>query len=65
MEPGAPHSAPALGAGRAVGEGRGGPRETRETWLLVLFRRRGVATNPRIRVGRGSEEAPAPAEFNQ
>lgn len=26
-----------------MGEGRGGPRETRETWLLVLFRRRGVA----------------------
>lgn len=55
MEPGARIRSPALGAGRAMGEGRGGPRETRETWLLVLFRRRGVATSPRIRVGRGSE----------
>lgn len=55
MEPDTRICGPAFGAGRAVGEGRGGPRETRETWLLVLFRRRGVATSPRIRVGRGSE----------
>ncbi|KAM9586478.1 uncharacterized protein ACIGJ3_001725 [Trichechus inunguis] len=56
---------PALGARRAVGEGRGAPRETGETWLLVLVRRRGVATSPQNRVRKGSEEAPAPAEFNQ
>ncbi|XP_072595070.1 uncharacterized protein [Vulpes vulpes] len=59
-----PHSQPRAprpprrggGAGRAGSPG---------TWLLVLFRRRGVASSPRIRAGRGSEEAPAPAEFNQ
>ncbi|XP_032325156.1 translation initiation factor IF-2-like isoform X1 [Camelus ferus] len=35
--------------------GGGAGARGRETWLLVLFRRRGVATSPRIRAGRGSE----------
>lgn len=54
-EPCARIQGPAPRAGRAMGDGRGGPRETWETWLLVLFWRRGVATSPGIRVGRGSE----------
>nr|XP_028706909.1 uncharacterized protein LOC114679436 [Macaca mulatta] len=52
MEPGARIPSPAPRAGE---EGRGVRREPRETWLLVLFRRRGMATSSRSPVGRGAE----------